>query len=174
MQYILKIIIIGDPGVGKTSLVKIFIMEKFSKDYRATIGTNIFTYKLKTDTGDIIKMQLWDIAGQERWEKMRHLYYKGAHGVMMVGDLTRRETFKQLITFWKVDLVKYCINAPIFLVCNKSDLKRDLDEKELQMFKNDIETSYFYITSAKTGTNVKDSFENLANELIKNILKDIN
>lgn len=168
MPYLIKIIIIGDPGVGKTSLVKQFISEKFSRDYRITIGTNIFTRKLILKTGETIKMQLWDIAGQERWIKMRHLYYYGAHGVMMVADLTRRKTFEQLAKFWKLDLMDHCENAPIILIANKNDLINEITNEEIEIIRNDIGASHFFNTSAKDGTNVNKSFEVLANEIVKN------
>jgi len=173
MPYLIKIIIIGDPGVGKTSLVKQFISEKFSKDYRITIGTNIFTKKLIIKTGETIKMQLWDIAGQERWIKMRHLYYNGTHGVMMVADLTRRKTFEQLVKFWKLDLMEHCKNAPIILIANKNDLINEITKEEIDIIRKDISASYIFNTSAKDGTNVNKSFEVLANEIVKNKLEEI-
>jgi small GTP-binding protein len=173
MPFLIKIIIIGDPGVGKTSLVKQFISEKFSKDYRITIGTNIFTKKLILTTGETIKMQLWDIAGQERWVKMRHLYYSGAHGVMMVADLTRRKTFEQLAKFWRQDLIDHCENAPIILIANKNDLIHQIKKKEIEIIRYNIGASCFFNTSAKDGTNVNKSFEILANEIVKNKLKGI-
>ena len=173
MTYLIKIIIIGDPGVGKTSLVKQFISEKFSRDYRITIGTNIFTQNLTLNTGEITKLQIWDIAGQERWVEMRHLYYKGAHGVMMVADLTRRKTFEQLVKFWKNDLMKHCKNVPIILIANKNDLINEIRPEEIENIRKDICASYIFNTSAKDGTNVNKSFEVLADEIIKNKLKEI-
>ncbi len=168
MPFLIKTIIIGDPGVGKTSLVKQFISEKFSRDYRITIGTNIFTKKLILHTGETVKMQLWDIAGQERWIKMRHLYYNGAHGVMMVADLTRRKTFEQLVKFWKLDLMEHCEKAPIILIANKNDLINEITKEEIEIIRNDIGARYFFNTSAKDGTNVNKSFEILANEIVTN------
>ena len=173
MTYLIKIIIIGDPGVGKTSLVKQFISEKFSRDYRITIGTNIFTQNLILNTGGTAKLQLWDIAGQERWVEMRHLYYNGAHGVMMVADLTRRKTFEQLVKFWKKDLMTYCKDVPIILIANKNDLINEIKPEEIEIIRKDIGTSYIFNTSAKDGTNVNKSFEVLANEIVKNKLKEI-
>ena len=92
----LKIIIIGETAVGKTSLVKKFISGQFSKDYRSSIGTNIYTKKIVLEKDTDATLQLWHIAGQERWINMRRSYYSGAKGVIIVGDLTRRNTFNQI------------------------------------------------------------------------------
>ena len=92
----IKVIIIGESGVGKTSLVKKFVSGQFSKDYRSSIGTNIFTKIIDLNVEKAIAIQLWDIAGQERWTKMRHVYYRGARGVIIVGDVARKNTFKNI------------------------------------------------------------------------------
>jgi len=74
----IKIIIVGEPAVGKTSLVKKFVSGQFAKDYRSSIGTNIFIKKVNIKNIGRIRIQLWDIAGQERWINMRRSYYVGA------------------------------------------------------------------------------------------------
>jgi small GTP-binding protein len=167
MTYLFKIIIIGDPGVGKTSLVKKFVTNKFSKDYRITIGTNIFTKEISLKNNQIIKMQLWDIAGQERWEKTRHLYYKGAHGVMMVADFTRKKTFEHLYSFWEKDLAKYCKDAPIILIANKNDLENIVSIGEIDTTRKAINAINIFKTSAKNGSNVNECFRNLTEEILK-------
>ncbi len=100
MVYHIKVIIIGEAGVGKTSLVKKFVSGHFAKDYRASIGTNMFIKKLDLNLDQKVSIQIWDIAGQEKWTKMRHLYYKGTQGALIVGDLARRNTFEQIVQFW--------------------------------------------------------------------------
>ncbi len=108
-KFSLKIIIIGEPAVGKTSLVKKYVSGQFTEDYRSSIGTNIFTKKIVLEENTIATLQLWDIAGQERWIKMRGSYYSGAKGVMIVGDLTRKNSFDQIEKFWipdEEDLIK--------------------------------------------------------------------
>ena len=111
----IKVIIIGDPGVGKTSLVKKFVSGRFSKDYKASIGTNMFIKNIILDSDKEVLLHIWDIAGQERWIKMRHMYYRGSHGALIVGDLTRKNTFDQIIKFWIPDLKINCNN--IILIC---------------------------------------------------------
>ena len=155
----LKIIIIGEPAVGKTSLVKKFISGQFSKDYRSSIGTNIYTKKIVLENGKYGTLQLWDIAGQERWINMRRSYYSGAKGVIIVGDLTRRNTFNQIEKFWVPDIREYCSNSPIILIANKRDLSSKLREQEINSLSKRIDAESEFFTSAKTGENVELAFK---------------
>ncbi len=166
-KYTLKIIIIGEPAVGKTSLVKKFISGQFSKDYRSSIGTNIFAKKIKLENDIDTSLQLWDIAGQERWTNMRHLYYAGAKGVIIVGDLTRRSTFDQIERFWVPDVNKYCNLAPILLLANKCDLESQISNSEITSVGERINALSIFNTSAKTGENVESAFKIISKKAIK-------
>ncbi|MFX1307423.1 MAG: Rab family GTPase [Promethearchaeota archaeon] len=166
-KYTLKIIIIGEPAVGKTSLVKKFISGQFSKDYRSSIGTNIFAKKIKLENDIDTSLQLWDIAGQERWTNMRHLYYAGAKGVIIVGDLTRRSTFDQIERFWVPDVNKYCNLAPILLLANKCDLESQISNTEIISVGERINALSIFNTSAKTGENVESAFKIISKKAIK-------
>ncbi|UCC20114.1 MAG: GTP-binding protein [Promethearchaeota archaeon] len=166
-KYTLKVIIIGDPAVGKTSLVKKFVSGKFSKDYRASIGTNIFIKKINLENKIETTLQLWDIAGQEKWIKMRRPYYSGARGVLIVGDLTRRNTFEQIEKFWVPDIKKYCDIAPIVLLANKNDLENLIDEKEIKSLGEKINVVSIIYTSAKTGENVEMAFKIISEQAMK-------
>ena len=168
-KYTLKIIIIGEPAVGKTSLVKKFVSGKFTKDYRASIGTNIFIKKIKLKNDIDTTIQIWDIAGQERWTKMRRPYYAGARGVFIVGDLTRKNTFSQIEKFWFPDIKQYCEIAPFILLANKSDLERKLSESEINSLGERINAISIVYTSAKTGENVEMAFKIISEEAIKTI-----
>jgi len=168
-KFSLKVIIIGEPAVGKTSLVKKFVSGQFSKDYRSSIGTNIFAKKLKLDNEIDTTIQLWDIAGQERWTNMRHLYYAGAKGVLIVGDLTRKNTFVQIEKFWVPDVKKYCNVSPILLLGNKNDLEKQLSEKEIYSMGERINAISIINTSAKTGENVESAFKIISEEAIKRL-----
>ena len=163
----LKIIIIGDPAVGKTSLVKKFISGQFTQDYKSSIGTNIFIKDIELDNIGKLTIQLWDIAGQERWTKMRHSYYSGAKGVFIVGDLTRKNTFDQIEKFWFPDVKKYCEYAPLALLANKCDLKSNLNEKEIIAYGEQINAISTIWTSAKTGENVELAFKTISERAIK-------
>jgi len=167
MTYRLKIIIIGEPGVGKTSLVKKFVSGQFSKDYRASIGTNIFIKNLNLNKDKSVSVYIWDIAGQERWVNMRRLYYRGAHGALIVGDLTRKNTFDQIQQFWNPDLLNYCTNIPKILIANKNDLNNKIDEKEINGIGKAIEAKIILFTSAKNGENVEKSFELISSYALK-------
>jgi len=166
-KYTLKVIIIGESAVGKTSLVKKFVSGKFTKDYRSSIGTNIFTKKLNLKDSSDATLQLWDIAGQERWINMRHSYYTGAKGAIIVADLSRKITFDQIEKFWVPDVRLYCEITPIILLANKSDLKRDIDEREIYSIGKKIDAKSVFLTSAKTGENVELAFQVISEHAIK-------
>lgn len=168
-KHSLKIIIVGEPAVGKTSLVKKFISGQFVKDYRSSIGTNIFLKKINLKNIGKTTIQLWDIAGQERWINMRHSYYIGAKGVIIVGDLTRRNTFDQIEQFWVPDIKTYCELAPIILFANKNDLERKISKKEINDLGRKINAISIIYTSAKTGENVEKAFKIISEQSLKSI-----
>lgn len=165
-EYTIKIVIIGEPGVGKTSLIRNAISGRFSKDYRATIGCNMFIKRISLDKGEKVKVQAWDIAGQERWTQMRHIYYNGAQGAMIVGDLTRYHTFVQIEEFWFPDLKKFCENIPIVLIANKTDLKEKKTLKEIEILRYKLKALDVIYTSAITGENVEKAFRMIAKNSI--------
>jgi len=169
MVYHVKVIVIGEPGVGKTSLVKKFISGRFSTDYRASIGTNIYIKKLKIDSD--VSIHLWDIAGQEKWIKMRHTYYKGSHGALVVGDLTRENTFEQISSFWLPDLKKNCGEIPLILLANKNDLKSELNNSLMTKIREEINAKSIIYTSAKSGKNVEEAFHLIAKQILSSIIQ---
>ncbi|NHJ21719.1 MAG: GTP-binding protein [Candidatus Lokiarchaeota archaeon] len=166
MVYRIKIIIIGEPGVGKTSLVKRFVSGRFTRDYRVSIGANLFVKELVLNSEIQVTIQIWDIAGQEKWVKMRHLYYKGAHGALVVGDATRGNTFKQLREFWHPDLKQFCGKIPSILVVNKVDLKPMISNSEVENIAQNIDVNETIFTSAKNGQNVEKAFHKIAEEIV--------
>jgi len=166
-KFTLKIIIIGEPAVGKTSLVKKFVSGQFTKDYRSSIGTNIFTKKILLKKKTEVTLQLWDIAGQERWVNIRRPYYAGAKGVIIVGDLTRNNTFDQIEKFWVPDLTQDYSLIPIILLANKSDLSNKIEKQWINSLGERINTSSIIFTSAKTGENVESAFKLIAEQAIK-------
>ncbi|MCK4286791.1 MAG: GTP-binding protein [Candidatus Lokiarchaeota archaeon] len=165
-RFTLKIIIIGEAAVGKTSLVKRFVSGQFTTDYRSSIGTNIFTKKIALENKTEITLQLWDIAGQERWINMRRPYYSGAKGVIIVGDLARLNTFDQIEKFWVPDLNRYCSAIPIILIANKSDLSYEIEKRYIESLGERINTSSIIFTSAKSGDNVELAFKLIAQHVI--------
>jgi small GTP-binding protein len=166
MVYRIKVIIIGEPGVGKTSLVKKFVSGRFTRDYRVSIGANLFVKDLILNSDVEVTIQIWDIAGQEKWVKMRHLYYKGAHGALIVGDVTRENTFEQLKEFWNPDLKQFCGEIPKILVVNKVDLNPIISNSEIDSLAHNINVNTTFFTSAKNGQNVEKAFRKIAEEII--------
>jgi small GTP-binding protein len=132
---------------------------RFSADYKVSIGTNMFIKEVDLDSGVKVKIHLWDIAGQERWTQMRHIYYKGSQGVIIVGDLTRKYTFKQIEEFWYPDIEKYCKKVPCILLANKNDLIKNITKEEVESYSVRVKAKSIMYTSAKTGTNVEKAFK---------------
>ncbi|MHA1229070.1 MAG: Rab family GTPase [Candidatus Helarchaeota archaeon] len=172
-KYVYKTIIIGDPGVGKTSLINRFVEEKFESEYKATIGTNILKKEIIiNDQGEekIVDLTVWDIAGQEKWKHYRHIYYRGSQGCFVVYDVSRPITFKNVTEVWIRDLFNYLENRdiPIILISNKNDLidVRRVSEEEGIECSRKIQALTFIQTSAKTGENVNKAFETMARALL--------
>ncbi|MHA2126110.1 MAG: Rab family GTPase [Promethearchaeota archaeon] len=169
MRITLKIIIIGEPAVGKTSLVKKFVTGHFTKDYRSSIGTNIYMKKTVLKNNMNVNLQLWDIAGQERWINMRRPYYSGAKGIILVGDMTRKNSFNQIEKFWVPDVKQYCSLAPIILLANKVDLPVKLQKHEIHGIGKRINSLSVLFTSAKTGENVDVAFMIISEQAVKKL-----
>jgi len=122
--FLFKILVIGDSSVGKSSLLLRFSDNTFSSNFLATIGVD---FKLKAiNVGDLsVKLQIWDTAGQERFRNITRSYYRGAHGIMLVYDVTNEQSFKN-IEFWLKEVGKYASpNVYKILIANKCDLIED-------------------------------------------------
>nr|MDO8113747.1 Rab family GTPase [Candidatus Sigynarchaeota archaeon] len=165
-KYKLKLVIIGEHAAGKTSLIKTFVENKFSSDYRPTIGTNIFIRRLDL-AGDEVTLTVWDIAGQERWTSMRPLYYKGSSGAFIVGDLTRRSSFEAITKFWAPDLKKYAGDLPIIVLANKCDLQHEATKEDIDDCAKSIGAIAAIETSAKNGDNVTEAFMRITKAVLK-------
>ena len=165
-NYNFKFVIIGNHEVGKTSLIRQFVQRKFSHDYRATIGLNIFAHNFDFQ-GNEINVQLWDIGAQQYFKRFRKIYYNGAEAAFIVFDITNRESFEKVKDWYKeINQLIDEINIPIVIVGNKDDLaeQRVISTAEGEaLAKSFSETGLSYIeTSALTGSNVKDAFELIA------------
>uniref|UniRef100_A0A672ZUJ8 Ras-related protein Rab n=1 Tax=Sphaeramia orbicularis TaxID=375764 RepID=A0A672ZUJ8_9TELE len=124
-ELLFKVLVIGDLGVGKTSIIKRYVHQIFSQHYRATIGVDFALKVLQWNHDTVIRLQLWDIAGQERYGNMTRVYYREAVGALVVFDVTRASTFDAVLK-WKDDLdSKVTLNhgrpVPAVLLANKSD-----------------------------------------------------
>ena len=165
----LKILLIGDSYVGKTSLLLQYIERECPENHMATIGVE-FRDKIIQIDNKKVKLQVWDTSGQERYRSITKNFYRNADGVMFVCDVTKEKTFDN-IKNWLIDSEQNANNSNFkkILVGNKIDLKaeRAINTQQLQNFANKKEMN-FYETSAKDGTNVDKIFT----ELAKLILED--
>ena len=164
-DYLFKLIIIGDSGIGKSCLLNRFSDDVYSEAYISTIGVDFKIRTIEVD-GRVCKLQIWDTAGQERFRTITSSYYRGAHGIVLVFDITNPESFANC-EMWLVEVQRYASEqVKIILVGTKSDLteKRKVAFADAQEFA--IKHGMEYIeTSAKTATNVESAFLNLAKEL---------
>lgn len=160
MEVVKKVVIAGHFGVGKTSLVSRFVHQKFSDQYLTTIGVKIDKKVVEVNTA-LVKMMLWDIAGESSAMKIPKKYLAGAHGLMYVFDLSREETYRN-IDADLFELNKSLNGNPSVVLGNKSDL---VEESFIENLYGSIATD-FKITSAKSGENVEDAFLFLAKEML--------
>ena len=166
-QYIFKLILIGNSGVGKSCILQRYIRHSFEESYKCTIGVD-FLMKSVIINGITVKLQLWDTAGQEKYKSMVSSYYRGANVALIVFDLTSRPSFDAL-PLWIENFYK---NGPeqknIILIGNKKDLvdERQVTQEEAEMFAETNNMIYFE-TSAKDGDNIDYVFNYAAEKLLE-------
>ncbi|KRX11172.1 P-loop containing nucleoside triphosphate hydrolase [Pseudocohnilembus persalinus] len=170
-DFLFKIVLIGDSGVGKTNILTRFIKNEFNLESKPTIGVEFATKTLKTDD-KLVKAQIWDTAGQERYRAITNAYYRGAVGALVMYDMTRQNTFEN-IKKWLQELREHADpNIVIMLVGNKNDLKEQRAVKTEDATEFAKENSLAFLeTSALDGDNVEDAFQKVVSE-IYNLLKD--
>ena len=178
-NYLFKIIVIGDIGTGKTSIIKRYVRDQFSSNYKCTIGVDFFMKELKLYNGSTAKLQLWDIAGQERFGNMTRVYYKDAVGVCVVVDVNRVATL-EAVKKWKSDVdEKLSKNIPAILLINKCD-SSDKDDWEPENIDdiNMICTKYGFVdwfkTSAKHDLGIDESMMVLVNTILDSNMNNNN
>lgn len=158
MQVSKKIVVLGHFGVGKTSLIRRFVEDSFSDNYKVSIGVHITKKVVEIKTDETVSLILWDLEGTDDIETIRNSYLLGTHGVVFVFDVTRPSTFQGLAS--DVAIVKEKIDkAPVLVVGNKADLVVQ-DELEALLKEHGIATDF--LTSAKTGDGVNSLFLDLA------------
>ena len=168
-DYKIKIIIVGDSGVGKTNLITRFASDKFDKNSKATIGVE-FIYKTIKINNEIFKIEIWDTAGQERYKSITSAYYKGARGAIVVYDITSEDSFKNIDVWIEEVKSKATSNLQIMLIGNKSDLFKDRKiSKEQGIDKARSLNLFLFEASALDKTNVNEAFKRLLSEIYLNI-----
>ena len=164
----LKILIIGDTAVGKTSLLSRFADDCISPSHIATIGVDFRTRTIRLDDGTTVRLQIWDTAGQERFQTITKAYYKGADGAMIVYDVTNSESFEQ-VGKWIAQLTENVDNLPKMLVANKMDLMTDRGVVASVQGERlaEQESCPFAETSARSGTGVDEAFKKIATLVVE-------
>jgi small GTP-binding protein len=156
-----KICLIGDPAVGKTSLVRKYVTDMFDDKYIGTLGTKVTKKRImiESSTNNFdLTIAIWDILGQQEFHRIQKMAYRGAKGVFLVCDLTRKETLSNLIN-WKEAITQVTGEIPMIILANKCDLEpKTFGDTELKQVAEHIYNAPFIITSAKTGINVDNSF----------------
>jgi len=164
-DYLFKLLLIGDSGVGKSCLLLRFADDTYTESYISTIGVDFKIRTIELD-GKTIKLQIWDTAGQERFRTITSSYYRGAHGIIVVYDVTDQVSFNN-VKQWLQEIDRYaCESVNKLLVGNKCDLstKKVVDYNTAKEFADGLGIP-FLETSAKNATNVEQAFMTMAREI---------
>eukprot|EP01090_Pellita_catalonica_P019399 TRINITY_DN6591_c0_g1_i1.p1 TRINITY_DN6591_c0_g1~~TRINITY_DN6591_c0_g1_i1.p1 ORF type:complete len:216 (-),score=38.83 TRINITY_DN6591_c0_g1_i1:34-681(-) len=172
-----KVLVVGDMGVGKTSIIQRFVNNIFSRDYQSTIGVDFALKVINWDDKTKVRLQLWDIAGQERFGNMTRVYYKEAVAAFVVFDMTRIASFEGVET-WKNDIdLKVTLPGgdepiPVVLLANKCDLLKDNERKKLADRLDDYCKQNNFVgwfeTSAKDNLNIIKATKFLVGKVLEN------
>jgi Ras-related protein Rab-11A len=165
----LKIVVVGDSGVGKTNLIKRFITNEFSENFKATIGVEFMskTYKINKH---LFKIEIWDTAGQERYKSITTAYYKGAKGAMIIYDVTNQNSFNNVDKWFNEIKDKASKNINLIMIGNKTDL----DDKKVVSSEDSLDKAKNFDipvmeTSALNASNVKEAFYLILKEMYKSV-----
>ena len=169
-----KVVIVGDSGVGKTNIMSKYLKNEFHEDSKATVGVE-FGSKQFNIQGHQVKAQIWDTAGQERYKAITSAYYKGAKGAFIVYDISRKNTFDS-ISRWVSDITATADKKiTLILIGNKSDLE---DQRQVTKEQGEEKAKEFGLafleTSASSGDNLEKAFSLMINEVYKKCQEDIN
>ncbi|XP_066363997.1 ras-related protein RABA1f-like [Miscanthus floridulus] len=170
-DYLFKVVLIGDSGVGKSNLLSRFTRNEFSLESKSTIGVEFATRSIHVDD-KVVKAQIWDTAGQERYRAITSAYYRGAVGALVVYDVTRHVTFEN-VERWIRELKDHTdANIVIMLVGNKADLRhlRAIPTEDAKSFA-EREDAFFMETSALEAMNVEDAFTEVLTQIYRVVSK---
>ena len=173
-ELMVKVVIVGDSGVGKTNIMSKYLKNEFHEDSKATVGVE-FGSKQFNIQGHQVKAQIWDTAGQERYKAITSAYYKGAKGAFIVYDISRKNTFDS-ISRWVSDITATADKKiTLILIGNKSDLE---DQRQVTKEQGEEKAKEFGLafleTSASSGDNLEKAFSLMINEVYKKCQEDIN
>ncbi|HII39751.1 MAG TPA: GTP-binding protein [Thermoplasmata archaeon] len=165
-----KVLLLGDGAVGKTSLIRRFVVDKFSDDYITTIGTKVTKKDLRIESpgkATDITFMIWDVLGQKGYKNIQESSFQGAKGALLVYDVSRPDTLRSVKEYWIPHLIEITKPIPLVLVGNKVDLAKDRTTARdgLEDAMEELRVTGF-LSSAKTGENVEASFACLAKAVI--------
>lgn len=166
-DYLFKVVLIGDSGVGKSNLLSRFTRNEFNLESKSTIGVEFATKSINVD-GKVVKAQIWDTAGQERYRAITSAYYRGAVGALLVYDISKHITFEN-VERWLKELRDHAEpNIVVMLVGNKSDLRhrRTVPTEEAMAFAENNSLA-FIETSALDSTGVEEAFRQILTEIYR-------
>lgn len=161
--YLFKIVFLGEGAVGKTSLVGRFVYDSFEGDYLATIGTDIHLKMVQVDDV-LVKLVIWDIAGQDNFAQLRKAYYMNASGAFYIFDTSRAETIER-VDEWIKALYKVTGEIPLIICENKTDLESAISQKARDRITKKLNVKMIK-TSAKENTNVEEAFREMTKEIL--------
>ncbi|ETL86913.1 hypothetical protein, variant 1 [Phytophthora nicotianae] len=171
-KVLLKLIILGDSGVGKTSLMNQYVNQKFSNQYKATIGADFLTKEIMLDD-KLVTMQIWDTAGQERFQSLGVAFYRGADACVLVYDITNPKSFEKLDT-WRDEFLAQAGPRdpdafPFIVLGNKVDKEsgRRVQKQRAQEWCRSKNVQQHFETSAKEATSVEEAFQTIASSALQ-------
>lgn len=171
-EYSFKVIVIGPAAVGKSSLIRRFVEDKFSFQYKFTIGVDFLSKEVEYKPDSIARLTIWDIGGQDRFKTLRRNFYDGTNGALIVFDLSRSQTFPKMKEWFSDFRQTIEDDVPIVIIGNKLDLVSEIgaviDRNEVYQYTEKAGSSLI-LTSARTGDNVKKAFVELTKKIIKKI-----
>lgn len=165
----IKLVIIGDANVGKTSIANYYVFGKATIDYGSTIGAAFLAKHIKINEQQLT-LHIWDTAGQERFRSMGRIYYNGSLGCICVFDITKRSTFENAKRWLEEYVNNNNRDHSIIIVANKSDFNEDewqVSREEIETFAAESGHPYF-ITNCVTGIHINDIFETLTKDIVEN------
>jgi len=168
-----KVVLLGDGGVGKTSLIRRFVVDQYSDDYITTVGTKVSKRSLNLGhpAAEVeMAMQIWDVLGQKGYSGVQETAMKGAQGVLMVYDATKDESRRDLEDYWMPAVWRLAGRVPMVIAGNKADLVEDrMWAEEYLYFLSQKYTCPAFLTSAKTGHHVEQSFKSLGDHILEGV-----
>ena len=158
-----KVVLVGESGVGKTSIITQFIDQTFQEDQQSTTGGTFSTKTVKCGNNKTLKFEIWDTAGQERYRALTKMFYKDANAAVLVYDITRKDSFEQLKSYWAEQIKECPENIIVVIAANKNDLiqKEEVDEEEARKFASDLGALYVGTTATQVES-INDLFIEIA------------